>query len=542
LFGTGRIRSYALRKSKAWWAGVVLGGVAIACVPILLVEYSLNTYVERSARAKLESLARSALGLAELRLENAMASLVDLSPVVEGCDQRSLEVMRKSTSASLPIKEIAVLDESGVTVCTNFGDGGEPRAISREMPLADSRFEIALIRFRDRNDRAVRLRLDRKNGKPLGALIPAEFLVPDTLDADFQDGRSLRLVLDNAEIVAARPVGDEGMSVDQSRTLGVHLKSERFPIAVVVERTRATLTDEYRDLTSVGRIGSTLITILTFAFAALYFRRNRSDPLVQFREAIENGEIVPFFQPTIDIKTGKLVGAEVLARWRKPDGTMVSPANFIPLAERSGLIYPMTHALMKRACVEVGTAHVNRPHINIAFNLYAGHFANDSIIGELKAIFAKSQIALSQIVLEVTEREPLPDLDLARDIIGRLQKLGIRVAIDDVGTGHGGLSYLMKLGVDTIKIDKMFIDAISTERHSQTIIETLLELARTMNMEVIAEGVENFEQVEYLRRKGVHQAQGYVFAPPLPATSYIALIEAMDKGGMPSLGSAAAAA
>jgi sensor c-di-GMP phosphodiesterase-like protein len=520
----------------------VLGGVAIACVPILLVEYSLNTYVERSARAKLESLARSALGLAELRLENAMASLVDLSPVVEGCDQRSLEVMRKSTSASLPIKEIAVLDESGVTVCTNFGDGGEPRAISREMPLADSRFEIALIRFRDRNDRAVRLRLDRKNGKPLGALIPAEFLVPDTLDADFQDGRSLRLVLDNAEIVAARPVGDEGMSIDQSRTLGVHLKSERFPIAVVVERTRATLTDEYRDLTSVGRIGSTLITILTFAFAALYFRRNRSDPLVQFREAIENGEIVPFFQPTIDIKTGKLVGAEVLARWRKPDGTMVSPANFIPLAERSGLIYPMTHALMKRACVEVGTAHVNRPHINIAFNLYAGHFANDSIIGELKAIFAKSQIALSQIVLEVTEREPLPDLDLARDIIGRLQKLGIRVAIDDVGTGHGGLSYLMKLGVDTIKIDKMFIDAISTERHSQTIIETLLELARTMNMEVIAEGVENFEQVEYLRRKGVHQAQGYVFAPPLPATSYIALIEAMDKGGMPSLGSAAAAA
>ncbi len=134
----------------------MLGGVAIACVPILLVEYSLNTYVERSARVKLESLARSALGLAETRLENAMASLVDLSPVVEGCDQRSLEVMRKSTSASLPIKEIAVLDESGLTTCTNFGDGGEPRAVSREMPLADSRFEIALIRFRDRNDRAVR--------------------------------------------------------------------------------------------------------------------------------------------------------------------------------------------------------------------------------------------------------------------------------------------------------------------------------------------------------------------------------------------------
>ncbi|MBK8008703.1 MAG: EAL domain-containing protein [Rhizobiales bacterium] len=531
-----------MRKSRAWWAGVVLGGAAVACVPILLVEFSLNGYVERNARAKLESTARSALGLAELRLENAMASLVDLSPKVEGCDRGSLEVMRKTASISIPIKEIAVLDESGITICTNFGDGGEERSVSRELPLADNRFEVALIRFRERNDRALRLRLERRNAKPLSALIPAAFLVPDTLDSDFQDGRSLRLVLDNAEIVAARPTGDEGLSIDHTRTLGVHMKSERFPIAIVAERTRATLTYEYRDLVSLGRIGSALVTILIFALAALYFRRNRSDPLVQFREAIVNGEIIPFFQPTIDIKSGRLVGAEVLARWRKPDGTMVSPANFIPLAERSGLIYPMTHALMEKACTEVGAIHVNRPHINIAFNLYAGHFANDGIIEELKAIFAKSQIGLSQIVLEVTEREPLPDLDLARDIIARLQKLGIRVAIDDVGTGHGGLSYLMKLGVDTIKIDKMFIDAISTERHSQTIIETLLELARTMNMEVIAEGVESFDQVEYLRRKGVHQAQGYVFAPPLPASSYIALVEAMDASGVTRSESTASAA
>lgn len=531
MWATGRSRAYCVRKSRAWWAGVVLGGVAVACVPTLLVEYSLNTYVERSARAKLEALARGGLGLAEVRLESAMASLVDLSGAVEGCDQRSLEVMRKSAIASLPIKEISVLDESGVTLCTNFGDNGEARAISREVPLADPRFEIALVRFRDRNDRALRLRLDRKNAKPLGALIPAEFLVPDTLDADFENGRSLRLLLEDAEMIAARPTGDEGMSIDHQRTLGVQLKSERFPVAILVERSRATLADEYRDLLSVGRIGSALVTLLALAFAALYFRRNRSDPLVQFREAIENGEIIPFFQPTIDIRTGKMIGAEVLARWRRPDGTMVSPANFIPLAERSGLIYPMTHALMKRACIEVGAVHAERPHINIAFNLYAGHFANDAIINELQTIFSKSPIRLSQLVLEVTEREPLPNLDLARDIIGRLQKLGIRVAIDDVGTGHGGLSYLMKLGVDTIKIDKMFIDAISTERYSQTIIETLLELARTMNMEVIAEGVESFDQVEYLRGKGVHQAQGFVFAPALPAKSYIALIEAMDKAG-----------
>ncbi|MBX3514069.1 MAG: EAL domain-containing protein [Xanthobacteraceae bacterium] len=530
-----------MRKSKAWWVGVVLGGVAIACVPILLVDYTLNAYVERNARNKLELVAHSALGLAEIRLEGAMAALVDLSAVVEGCDQRSMEIMRRTATVSIPIKEIAVLDDSGDTLCTNFGDGGEPRAISRELPLADTRFELALVRFRDRNDRALRLRLDRRNTKPLGALIPADFLVPDTVGGDFQDGRSLRLALDS-EIVAARPVGDEGLSVDHMRTLGVVLKSERFPISVVVERPRATLGEEYRDVLTLGRLCSALITILSFAIGALYFRRNRNDPLVQFREAIKNGEIVPFFQPTIDIKTGKLVGAEVLARWRRPDGTMVSPANFIPLAERSGLIYPMTQALMRRTVLEVGDAHVDRPHLNVAFNLYAGHFANDSIIQEIQSIFGSSKIRLNQIVLEVTEREPLPNLDLARDIIGRLQKLGIRVAIDDVGTGHGGLSYLMKLGVDAIKIDKLFIDAINTERYSQTIIETLLELARTMKMEVIAEGVESFDQVEYLQRKGVNQAQGYVFAPALPASSYIALIEATDTSAPSAEPKAAAAA
>lgn len=175
-----------MRKSKAWWVGVVLGGVAIACVPILLVDYTLNAYVERNARNKLELVAHSALGLAEIRLEGAMAALVDLSAVVEGCDQRSMEIMRRTATVSIPIKEIAVLDDSGDTLCTNFGDGGEPRAISRELPLADTRFELALVRFRDRNDRALRLRLDRRNTKPLGALIPPTFSCPIRLAEIFR--------------------------------------------------------------------------------------------------------------------------------------------------------------------------------------------------------------------------------------------------------------------------------------------------------------------------------------------------------------------
>ena len=110
---------------------------------------------------------------------------------------------------------------------------------------------------------------------------------------------------------------------------------------------------------------------------------------------------------------------------------------------------------------------------------------------------------------------------MARRVIAALQGLGVHVGIDDLGTGHSGLSYMLKLGVDFIKIDKMFVDAIGTERYSTTIIETLVGLGRDMHMEIIAEGVETFEQVQHLRERGIRKAQGYVFAPPLPGSSFL---------------------
>ena len=164
----------------------------------------------------------------------------------------------------------------------------------------------------------------------------------------------------------------------------------------------------------------------------------------------------------------------------------------------------------------------------MAFNLTARHFANEEIVEDVRQIFSKSPIRLSQVVLEVTERQPLENLTETRRVIAALQGLGVRVAIDDVGTGHSGLSYMLKLGVDIIKIDKMFIDALGTDRNSNTIIETLIDLAQNMRMEIIAEGVESFEQVVHLRELGVRAAQGYVFAPPLPGSAFLQLVEAID--------------
>ncbi len=141
----------------------------------------------------------------------------------------------------------------------------------------------------------------------------------------------------------------------------------------------------------------------------------------------------------------------------------------------------------------------------------------------MRDIFDGSPLRLSQIVVEVTERQPLENLTETRRVVAALQGLGVRIAIDDVGSGHSGLSYMLKLGVDILKIDKMFIDAIGSDHNSSKIIETLVDLARNLRMDVIAEGVETFEQVVYLRDVGILAAQGYVFAPPLPGSSFLQL-------------------
>ena len=180
--------------------------------------------------------------------------------------------------------------------------------------------------------------------------------------------------------------------------------------------------------------------------------------------------------------------------------------------------------------------------VAICFPSGAGQlFGDESIVKDVRKIFSGSPIKLSQVVLELTERDPIENFTETRKTIAAFQELGVRIAIDDVGTGHSGLSYMLKLGVDIIKIDKMFVDAIGTDRNSTTIVETLVDLAHNMRMDVVAEGVENFEQVTHLRELGIRSAQGYVFAPPLPGSAFLQLVEAIDPLAAPAVPNVATA-
>jgi sensor c-di-GMP phosphodiesterase-like protein len=299
-----------------------------------------------------------------------------------------------------------------------------------------------------------------------------------------------------------------------------------FTYEIVVPR--SVLPPDQADLSWMGKSAIGAMVLVMLGFTMLTQRRGSDNPVAELKNALARGEFIPYYQPIVDIRSGQLRGAEVLVRWRKPDGTLVLPGSFIPLAESSGLIRAITRHLMRKVCTEAGAAIGARPALKVSFNFAGQLFGNDSIVRDVRNVFAHSPIRMSQVVLEVTERDPIENFTETRRTIAALQGLGVRIAIDDVGTGHNGLSYMLKLGVDIIKIDKMFVDAIGTDRNSTTIVETLVDLAHNMRMDIVAEGVETFEQVVHLRELGIRSAQGYVFAPPLPGSSFLQLVEAID--------------
>jgi sensor c-di-GMP phosphodiesterase-like protein len=506
-------------------------GLALAGIPAAAAHVWLSSYIERQVSGELDVAARRVVALAETRLGASIEALDDLmNRGVRSCQQADLNAMNEASFSVTPVKEVSVIAPDGATVCTNLGVPlGERRVISPPISSAFPGVIIEVLRIGDRAEHVVRVRnMNGLDGTGLAVLIPADLFLPRT-----SSNGGPNLVRARVDTADGALIGERGAERpergDQADRMSAQLRSERFGILVTVSMARAQLLAGHDGLLLIGTIGTGSTAALILTLAAFAPWRPRGNPVSDLERALQTDAFVPYYQPIVDLTTARVTGAEVLIRWRRPDGSLVPPAQFIPLAESTGLIVPITRALMRRVCAEAGAAIGARPHFSIGFNLAARHFNDESIVEDVRAIIGGSPIALNQVLFEVTERQPLDNLTTARRVISALQGLGVRVGIDDLGTGHSGLSYMLKLGVDFIKIDKLFVDAIDTERYSTTIIETLVELGHNMHMEIIAEGVETFEQVAHLRARGIRKAQGYVFAPPLPGSSFLRLIEAMDS-------------
>lgn len=510
----------------------VVAGALAAGVPVALIHRGVDAYIERQSSEEVRLAAQRAIAQAEWRIGQAIEALTAIGQAaLNSCEDVDPRALHQAVLTTTPIKEIVVTDASGAERCAPSGAKAQPMMLSRELRTADDRVHLGVVRSSDLGGRALRITWHRMaDALILAATIPSDVFLVDSALSNTTGMPIVRVMFGEGSLIAAPFNALEGTAEDGD-TIRTHNQSNRYPLVATASVSRAAVFSAHNDLRTVSALGAAVLALLTISIALLLSSRSRANPVNELERALEAGEFVPYYQPLVDLRNGAIVGAEVLMRWRRSDGTIIPPASFIPLAESSGLILDMTKALMVAVRDEFSSVLGRRPGIKMAFNLTARHFDDDKIVADVRDIFAASPIRMSQIVLEVTERQPLEDLLAARRVIEGLQDLGCKVAIDDVGTGHGGLSYMLKLAVNYIKIDKLFVDAIGTERYSATIIETLVDLARNMRIEVFAEGVETFEQVKFLRERGIYLCQGYVFSPPLAGSLFRQLLEAAQPLG-----------
>lgn len=245
----------------------------------------------------------------------------------------------------------------------------------------------------------------------------------------------------------------------------------------------------------------------------------------ELERAIATDELELHLQPKVDTDTDTIRKFEALIRWRHPARGMVGPWQFIPIAEESGLIIPMTEWILKEVDIFLDEFEsAGFEYIVIAINISAHHFATQQLIDQIQESIGEHHIRAGRIELEVTESAVMKDIDTAKIQLRELHALGVHVALDDYGTGHSSLSYLKHLPIDTIKIDKTFIDGVPDDEKDCAIVESTIELARRLGMTTVAEGVETAEQARMLRHEGIDMIQGYYYAKPMPFDEAMALL------------------
>jgi diguanylate cyclase (GGDEF)-like protein len=242
------------------------------------------------------------------------------------------------------------------------------------------------------------------------------------------------------------------------------------------------------------------------------------------RVAIEKEEFTLYYQPQIDVLTNKMVGVEALLRWFHPKKGFISPADFIPIAEETGMmIQEIGEWVFRAACEQFSRWRDNGFEMPISVNLSAKQFKQANLVGMMELIIEETMMDPSRLTIEITESTSMEDVQFTINLLHDLQRKGIEISIDDFGTGYSSLSYLQKLPVNCLKIDQSFIQGIETSPSGIALVKTVIDLAQNLNFSVVAEGVETKEQKDILVKLGCHQIQGFIYSRPVSADEIIAL-------------------
>ena len=249
----------------------------------------------------------------------------------------------------------------------------------------------------------------------------------------------------------------------------------------------------------------------------------------QLRDALRNNEFHLVYQPILDVRTGKVVGAEALLRWSLPDGSQRPPADFIQLAEESGLIIPIGEWVLRTACAQTQQWVTAGHDLWVAVNLSTRQFQDPHLLNKIDSALRETGLQASRLELEITESAAMLDPETSVTVLGRLMAFDVHIAIDDFGTGYSSLYYLKRIPANTIKIDKSFIDGVAIKVEDDAIVRAVIELATTFGKKTVAEGIETENQFMTVRQLGCDLAQGYWISRPVAASGFIEAMNAANQ-------------
>lgn len=508
---------------------LILVGAILAFVPIILVDFVLDSYVRKHDHHHIQ---HTAQGIADQIRTNAADAAGALRRILADspslCTPTFTANVHRELDSRLGLRQVVVENADKVQYCDALGRPAVYSALSGPLPVAGQSETLEIVSFATLSEPLIKLTRATPFRRDVSVFTPVLSQSLATLAEQYYHHAAIRVVLTNGTpILTWGAIEAYDNRTSSSQFISAVAFAGEFPVRVEVAVPFSLARAEYADLDLGFSLGACLLSASVLLFALIYVRRAQM-PAFDLERAILRGEIKPFYQPVINTRTGALVGCEVLCRWLKPNGKMIPPNVFIDYAEVTGLAIPMTLSLMEQVKADLGPLARSMPELKISINLFDGHFQDGAIVEDIQTIFGGSPISYRQLVFEITERRPLGDSAQTNAVIAGLHALGARLALDDTGTGHSNLAYLATLGVDVIKIDRVFIDMIRPGLTQVPILDGLIAMAKDLDIEVVAEGVETDIQARYLRARGVYQVQGFLFSPALRAAAFRELAHALN--------------
>ena len=517
-----------MRLGKGPATALTLGAAMVAiAVPILLAVYFANRNARDGEASRALLYAKDVLRRSEATADQIGTAIDNLAAARSGdpCSEVNLPLMRKLDLGSSYIQSIGHISGDRLLCSSLLGEAidlGPPDIVQPSGVRIRRSVSLPFAK-------GITFMVVERDG--YAAIIHRD--LPIDIGTEDSDVSLATLSSANGSIVTSRGFlktewvtsrhgVKEATFVDGDYVVGVAL-SQRFDIGSVAALPLRHVTDRTRAaawvLVPVGVVAG-----LGLAFAVLHLARIQLAMPAVLRTALRRGEFFVVYQPIVRLHDKRWVGAEVLIRWRRPGGEMVRPDLFIPVAEDAGLIRRITQRVIDLVAADVWRLFKAHPDFYVAINLSAEDLHSEDTVEVLQRLQKQTQAGPSNLMIEATERG-FARPDIAAGVVKRIRANGIRVAVDDFGTGYSSLSSLEAFEFDCLKIDKLFVDTIGTEAATSQVVPHIIDMAKTLKLDMIAEGVETEEQATFLRLQGVQCAQGGLFAKPMSFNELVAKLK-----------------